>query len=120
MWLEDAITGDYTPFVNADVYRDVTMQTATPIHTVRLSLLLVLLLLPLLLLPPLLLTLRTWLQQQQGEQIYLRENFKELIETQAVNVIGPDAMDVGGLRELKVSTTACRRSFSPGLRLHTG
>ena len=27
MWLEDAITGDYTPFVNADVYRDVTMQT---------------------------------------------------------------------------------------------
>ena len=54
----------------------------------------------------------------QGEQIYLRENFKELIETQAVNVIGPDAMDVGGLRELKVSTnaTACRQAiFLAGL-----
>jgi L-alanine-DL-glutamate epimerase-like enolase superfamily enzyme len=36
-----------------------------------------------------------------GEQIYLRHNFKELIETRAVDVIGPDPMDVGGLAELK-------------------
>lgn len=69
MWIEDAITGDYTPFVNADVYRDITMQTSTPIHT--------------------------------GEQIYLRQNFKDLIEKKAVNVIGPDPCDVGGIAELK-------------------
>lgn len=31
LWLEDAITGDYVPFVNADVYRDVTRATSTPI-----------------------------------------------------------------------------------------
>jgi L-alanine-DL-glutamate epimerase-like enolase superfamily enzyme len=36
-----------------------------------------------------------------GEQIYLRHNFKELIETQAVRVIGPDPADVGGMAELK-------------------
>ena len=24
MWLEDMITGDYMPYVNADVYREVT------------------------------------------------------------------------------------------------
>jgi L-alanine-DL-glutamate epimerase-like enolase superfamily enzyme len=36
-----------------------------------------------------------------GEQIYLRQNFRELIETQAVNIIGPDPADVGGLAELK-------------------
>ena len=30
-----------------------------------------------------------------------RENFKDLIETQAVNVIGPDPEDVGGIAELK-------------------
>ena len=36
-----------------------------------------------------------------GEEIYLRENFKELIETQAVNVLGPDPEDVGGIAELK-------------------
>ncbi|MBN1402325.1 MAG: mandelate racemase/muconate lactonizing enzyme family protein, partial [Anaerolineae bacterium] len=69
MWLEDTVTGDYTPYVLADVYRDITMQTSTPIHT--------------------------------GEQIYLRQNFRELIEGQAVNVIGPDPCDVGGLAELK-------------------
>jgi L-alanine-DL-glutamate epimerase-like enolase superfamily enzyme len=69
MWLEDMITGDYTPFVNADVYRDVTRATSTPIHT--------------------------------GEQIYLRQNFKQLIKGHAVNVIGPDPCDVGGLAELK-------------------
>ena len=69
MWMEDMITGDYSPYVNADVYRDVTQATSTPIHT--------------------------------GEQIYLRQNFKSLIEGHAVNVIGPDPCDVGGIAELK-------------------
>ena len=69
MWLEDMITGDYTPYVLADVYRDVTMSTSTPIHT--------------------------------GEQIYLRQNFRELIEKQAVNIVGPDPADIGGIAELK-------------------
>jgi L-alanine-DL-glutamate epimerase-like enolase superfamily enzyme len=69
MWLEDMITGDYVPYVNADVYRDVTHATSTPIHT--------------------------------GEQIYLRQNFKALIETHAVNIVGPDPCDVGGIAELK-------------------
>jgi L-alanine-DL-glutamate epimerase-like enolase superfamily enzyme len=69
MWLEDMITGDYVPYVNADVYRDLTHATSTPIHT--------------------------------GEQIYLRQNFKELIERHAVNVVGPDPCDVGGIAELK-------------------
>ncbi len=69
MWLEDMITGDYTPYVLADLYRDVTHSTSTPIHT--------------------------------GEQIYLRQNFKELIESHAVNIIGPDPCDVGGIAELK-------------------
>ena len=36
-----------------------------------------------------------------GEQIYLRQNFKDLIEKKAVNVIGPDPLDVGGIAELK-------------------
>ena len=36
-----------------------------------------------------------------GEQIYLRHNFKELIETQAVRVVGPDPADIGGIAELK-------------------
>ena len=69
MWLEDMLTGDYVPFVNADVYRDLTQSTLTPIHT--------------------------------GEQIYLRQNFKDLIERQAVRVVGPDPCDVGGIAELK-------------------
>ena len=69
MWLEDLLTGDYTPFVSAEVYRDLTMSTSTPIHT--------------------------------GEQIYLRQNFKDLIEKQAVNIVGPDPADVGGIAELK-------------------
>ena len=69
MWLEDMITGDYIPYVNADVYREVTRASSTPIHT--------------------------------GEQIYLRQNFKDLIERHAVNVVGPDPCDVGGLAELK-------------------
>lgn len=69
MWLEDTITGDYMPYVLADVYREVTQSTSTPIHT--------------------------------GEQIYLRQNFRDLIERHAVNVIGPDPLDVGGIAELK-------------------
>ena len=69
MWLEDMITGDYMPYVLADLYREVTSKTSTPIHT--------------------------------GEQIYLRQNYKQLIETHAVNVIGPDPCDVGGISELK-------------------
>ena len=54
MWLEDMITGDYTPYVLPELYRDVTTATSTPIHT--------------------------------GEQIYLRQNFKDLIEKKAVNI----------------------------------
>jgi L-alanine-DL-glutamate epimerase-like enolase superfamily enzyme len=33
LWIEDTITGDYSPYVNHDVYRDVTHATTTPIHT---------------------------------------------------------------------------------------
>jgi len=69
MWLEDLITGDYTPYTLADVYREVTVSTSTPIHT--------------------------------GEQVYLRQNFKHLIESHAVRIIGPDPEDIGGLAELK-------------------
>ncbi|HMR32346.1 MAG TPA: mandelate racemase/muconate lactonizing enzyme family protein [Geminicoccaceae bacterium] len=69
MWLEDMLTGDYVPFVNADVYRELTTSTSTPIHT--------------------------------GEQIYLRQNFKQLIEGHAVRVVGPDPADMGGIAELK-------------------
>lgn len=69
MWMEDLITGDYTPYTLADVYVDVNRATSTPIHT--------------------------------GEQVYLRQNFKHLIESHAINVIGPDPEDVGGLAELK-------------------
>ncbi|MFN8446884.1 MAG: mandelate racemase/muconate lactonizing enzyme family protein [Caldilineaceae bacterium] len=68
-WLEDMITGDYTPYVLADLYREVTRKTSTPIHT--------------------------------GEQIYLRQNFVDLLKKQAVNIIGPDPLDVGGIAELK-------------------
>ncbi|MDA0336987.1 MAG: mandelate racemase/muconate lactonizing enzyme family protein [bacterium] len=69
MWLEDMITGDYTPYVLADLYREVTRSTSTNIHT--------------------------------GEQIYLRQNFVELIEKRAVDIIGPDPADMGGIAELK-------------------
>ncbi|WP_320203603.1 mandelate racemase/muconate lactonizing enzyme family protein [Agrobacterium rosae] len=69
LWVEDLLSGDYTPWVNAGVYRELTSATSIPIHT--------------------------------GEQIYLRQNFKELIESQAVSVIGPDPADVGGIAELK-------------------
>lgn len=36
-----------------------------------------------------------------GEQIYLRHNFRELISRQAVRVIGPEMLDIGGMAELK-------------------
>src|SRR5213078_4529832 len=36
-----------------------------------------------------------------GEQIYLRQNFKDLIERHAVRILGPDPCDVGGIAELK-------------------
>jgi L-alanine-DL-glutamate epimerase-like enolase superfamily enzyme len=68
-WLEDLITGDYMPYPDAEVFRDVKQSTSIPIHT--------------------------------GEEIYLRENFKDLIEKQAVDVVGPDPEDVGGLAETK-------------------
>ncbi|MCO5221539.1 MAG: mandelate racemase/muconate lactonizing enzyme family protein [Thermomicrobiales bacterium] len=69
MWMEDLLTGDYTPWPGADLYREITTQTTIPIHT--------------------------------GEQLYLRQSFKELIEGKAVNIVGPDPCDVGGLAELK-------------------
>jgi L-alanine-DL-glutamate epimerase-like enolase superfamily enzyme len=68
-WLEDLITGDYMPYPDAEVFRDVKQSTSIPIHT--------------------------------GEEIYLRQNFKDLIEKQAVDVVGPDPEDVGGLAETK-------------------
>jgi L-alanine-DL-glutamate epimerase-like enolase superfamily enzyme len=68
-WLEDLITGDYMPYPDAEVFRDLKQSTSIPIHT--------------------------------GEEIYLRQNFKDLIEMQAVDVIGPDPEDVGGIAELK-------------------
>ena len=68
-WLEDLITGDYTPYPNADLFQEVTRSTSIPIHT--------------------------------GEQIYLRQNFIDLVEKHAVDVLGPDPEDVGGIGELK-------------------
>jgi L-alanine-DL-glutamate epimerase-like enolase superfamily enzyme len=68
-WLEDLITGDYMPYPDAEVFREVKQSTSIPIHT--------------------------------GEEIYLRQNFKDLIEKQAVDVVGPDPEDVGGLAEMK-------------------
>lgn len=69
IWLEDMLTGDYTPYVDIESYRTLSSSTITPIHT--------------------------------GEQIYLRQGFKELIEKHAVDSIGPDPCDVGGIAELK-------------------
>ncbi|MCU1556742.1 MAG: mandelate racemase [Microbacteriaceae bacterium] len=46
-------------------------------------------------------TTATRIPTHTGEQIYLRQNFRELIESRAVRVIGPDPGDVGGLAELK-------------------
>ena len=31
----------------------------------------------------------------------MRQNFKELFEKQAVNIVGPDPADIGGIAELK-------------------
>ena len=36
-----------------------------------------------------------------GEQIYLRQNFRELIEKHAVRILGPDPEDMGGIAEMK-------------------
>jgi L-alanine-DL-glutamate epimerase-like enolase superfamily enzyme len=69
MWLEDMLTGDYTPYVMADDYRRLTESTTVPIFT--------------------------------GEQIYLRQNFRELIDRHAVDILGPDPADMGGISELK-------------------
>lgn len=69
MWMEDLLTGDYTPYVMADDYLELTRSTTVPIHT--------------------------------GEQIYLRQNFRELIERNAVRIVGPDPEDVGGIGEIK-------------------
>ena len=69
MWCEDMLTGDCSTDQNAQIHRDLTLQTTTPIHN--------------------------------GEQVYLRNNLKELIETQAVNSVGPDPADLGGIAELK-------------------
>jgi len=46
-------------------------------------------------------TRSTTVPTHTGEQIYLRQNFMQLIESQAVRVLGPDPADVGGLAELK-------------------
>src|SRR5580692_5950083 len=32
-WVEDIITGDYSPYPNAEVFKEVTNATSTPIHT---------------------------------------------------------------------------------------
>jgi L-alanine-DL-glutamate epimerase-like enolase superfamily enzyme len=69
MWMEDLLTGDYTPYVLADDYLELTRSTTVPIHT--------------------------------GEEIYLRQNFRELIEKNAIRVVGPDPEDVGGIGEMK-------------------
>lgn len=69
LWLEDMLTGDYTPYNAIDSYRLLSSSTSIPILT--------------------------------GEQIYLREGFKNLIETHAVDIIGPDPEDVGGIAEIK-------------------
>ena len=47
------------------------------------------------------LTMSTTIPIHTGEQIYLRHNFKDLIQKQAVRIVGPDPCDVGGIAELK-------------------
>jgi len=69
MWLEDILTGDYTPYNAVEAYHMLSSSTTTPIST--------------------------------GEQVYLRQGFQELIERHAVDIVGPDPCDVGGLAELK-------------------
>ncbi len=68
-WAEDMLSGDYTPYVTADDYRQLTESTSLPIFT--------------------------------GEQIYLRQNFRELIDRHAIDILGPDPADMGGISELK-------------------
>lgn len=46
-------------------------------------------------------TTSTTVPTHTGEQLYLRQNFRELIEQRAVRIIGPDPGDVGGMAELK-------------------
>jgi L-alanine-DL-glutamate epimerase-like enolase superfamily enzyme len=46
-------------------------------------------------------TTATTIPIHTGEQIYLRHNFKDLIERKAVRIVGPDPCDVGGIAELK-------------------
>ncbi len=77
--VEDLLTGDCTPYPNADLYRDLKMQTSVPIHT--------------------------------GEQIDNRANCKDLIEKQAVDVLGPDPEDVGGIAA-RVHMAAAPRPFA--------
>jgi L-alanine-DL-glutamate epimerase-like enolase superfamily enzyme len=47
------------------------------------------------------LTMSTTTPTHTGEQIYLRQNFRELIEKHAVRVLGPDPADMGGIAEMK-------------------
>ena len=47
------------------------------------------------------LTRSTTVPTHTGEQIYLRQHYRELIEKSAIRVIGPDPADVGGMAELK-------------------
>ena len=75
LWIEDMITGDYSPYVNADVYRDVTHQTTTPIHT--------------------------------GEEIYLRQNFKTLIESHRLRLVAKEL----GVQKLDASEVAVQIAF---------
>jgi L-alanine-DL-glutamate epimerase-like enolase superfamily enzyme len=67
--VEDLLSGDYRPWVNSGLYRELTRTQQHPIQT--------------------------------GKQIYLRQNYKKLIESDAVHVVGPDPADVGGIAELK-------------------
>jgi L-alanine-DL-glutamate epimerase-like enolase superfamily enzyme len=71
-WLEDLITGDYSPYPSADVFLEVTRATSVPIHT--------------------------------GEQLYTRQHCVDLVEKRAVDVLGPDPADCGGIAELKWMT----------------
>ncbi len=47
------------------------------------------------------LTMSTTTPIHTGEQIYLRQNFRELIEKHAVRILGPDPEDMGGIAEMK-------------------
>jgi L-alanine-DL-glutamate epimerase-like enolase superfamily enzyme len=47
------------------------------------------------------LTASTTSPTHTGEQLYLRNNYLDLISKRAVRVVGPDPADVGGIAELK-------------------